>query len=183
MDASLGMPCFIHFSRDQPDPAFRRSCTWRQARTLAWGMSPPCTTLQSCSISTPSNTSYQAVLCSHVMYFLDYTFRVNPITGTHKLSLSSCEFLANTIAVWVTSTLHHLLTSYMLCFSSHLYLNTGATDHGPLAILTRPPPNETPTERVAHEKREPRTCQISDQIDEQLKKKDKAALTRRMGLS
>jgi hypothetical protein len=54
----------------------------------------------------------------------------------------------------------------------------GATDHDPLAIFTRPPPNETPTERVAREEREARARQISNQIDEQLKK-DKAALKRR----
>ncbi|EDR01363.1 G-protein alpha subunit [Laccaria bicolor S238N-H82] len=57
----------------------------------------------------------------------------------------------------------------------------GATDHDPLAILTRPPPNETPIERAAREEREARARQISDQIDEQLKK-DKAALKRQNGL-
>ena len=57
----------------------------------------------------------------------------------------------------------------------------GATDYDPLAIFTRPPPNETPTEREAREEREARARQISDQIDEQLKK-DKAILKRRNGL-
>ncbi|EDR05340.1 heterotrimeric G protein alpha subunit B [Laccaria bicolor S238N-H82] len=55
-----------------------------------------------------------------------------------------------------------------------------ATDHDPLAIFMRPPPNETPTERGAREEREAHARQISDQIDEQLKK-DKAALKRQNG--
>ena len=45
----------------------------------------------------------------------------------------------------------------------------------------RAPPNETPTERVAREERELCARQISDQIDERLKK-DKADLTRQNGL-
>lgn len=45
--------------------------------------------------------------------------------------------------------------------------NFDASD--PLAVITAPPPNETPGERAAREEREAEARRISDQIDEELR--------------
>lgn len=45
----------------------------------------------------------------------------------------------------------------------------------PLAVVTAPPPNETPAERAAREEREAEAQRISDQIDDELRA-DKVAL-------
>jgi guanine nucleotide-binding protein alpha-1 subunit len=45
-----------------------------------------------------------------------------------------------------------------------------APDYDPFAIFTRPPANETPTERSAREAREAEEKRVSDKIDEELKK-------------
>lgn len=39
----------------------------------------------------------------------------------------------------------------------------------PLAVVTAPPPNETPKEKAAREKREAEAQRISDRIDKQLR--------------
>lgn len=45
----------------------------------------------------------------------------------------------------------------------------------PLAIVTAPPPNETPEEKAAREEREAEAQRISDQIDDELRA-ERAAL-------
>ena len=45
----------------------------------------------------------------------------------------------------------------------------------PLAVVTAPPPNETPAEKAAREEREAEAQRISDQIDDELRS-EKAAL-------
>ena len=54
-----------------------------------------------------------------------------------------------------------------------MVFNFDASD--PLAVVTAPPPNESPAERAAREEREAEARMISDQIDDQLRA-DKAIL-------